>query len=186
MPSRSVPSPSGPDADADADLVAAGRPAAAPVDPTELDIGSLALFFGLAAAAEVEQDIAGRGLRGLRFSHGYVFQHLIDDEPTIGRLADALDMTQQGASKAVAELERLGYVERVPDPADARVRRVRLNARGRAAVDAARGARRAQDERLAELCGTDRLEIVRTVLAELLESLNGSEAVRRRRLRPPR
>ena len=35
---------------------------------------------------------------------------------------------QQAASKAAGELERLGYLERSPDPADGRVRRVGLSA----------------------------------------------------------
>lgn len=43
-------------------------------------------------------------------------------------------MTQQAASKSVAELETLGYVERSTDEADARIRRVRLSERGREVV----------------------------------------------------
>ena len=91
------------------------------VDPLQLDTGTLALFVGQAAAALVQEQLAAQGFGDLRFSHGYVFQHLIDGEPTVGELAAQLGMTQQGASKAVAELERLGYCERVADAADARV-----------------------------------------------------------------
>ncbi|WP_413254554.1 hypothetical protein [Streptomyces europaeiscabiei] len=57
-------------------------------------------------------------------------------------------MTQRGASKAVAELERLGYTERLPDPHDARIRRVTLSHRGHEAVAAARHARAVLEERL--------------------------------------
>src|SRR4051812_32064362 len=77
----------------------------------------------------------------VRVSHGYVFQLLIDAEPTIGELAAGLGITQQGASKHVAELVRLGYAERVADPADARTRRVRMSARGRAVLEEGRRAR---------------------------------------------
>ncbi|MER8220741.1 MarR family transcriptional regulator [Streptomyces sp. NPDC094143] len=70
-----------------------------------------------------------------------MFQHLIDAQPTVSDLAAKLDMTQQGASKVVAELERLGYVERLPSPRDARIRHVGLTARGRETVTAARRAR---------------------------------------------
>jgi DNA-binding MarR family transcriptional regulator len=38
----------------------------------------------------------------------------------------------------VNELERLGYVERIPDPADGRAKLVRLTERGGKAQDAAR------------------------------------------------
>lgn len=95
-------------------------------------------------------------------------------------------MTQQGASKAVAELERLGYTERVPDPGDARVRLVRLTPRGREAVAAARRARAALEERLTRRCGAESLAAGRAVLADLLGELGGAARVRRRDVRPAR
>ncbi|MEU8828101.1 helix-turn-helix domain-containing protein [Streptomyces sp. NPDC048636] len=156
-----------------------------PVEPQQLDTASLALFVGLAASDLIQERMAADGFGDVRFSHGYVFQHLIDDRPTIGELATKLDMTQQGASKALAELERLGYTERVPDDRDARVRRVRLTARGRAAVTAARAARAALDARLADRFGDRRLAEQRALLSEVLDELGGSDAVRRRDIRPP-
>ncbi|AQZ60756.1 Transcriptional regulator, MarR family [[Actinomadura] parvosata subsp. kistnae] len=157
------------------------------VDLYELDLGTLALFVGSAAAEAVQKELAAHGFDGLRVSHGYVFQHLVEDLPrTIGELARKMEVTQQAASKVVAELEGLGYVERVPDPRDARIRRVRLTGRGHAAVGAARRARAAQEERLVARGGRERLEECRAVLAELLEELSGAGAVRRREVRPPR
>jgi DNA-binding MarR family transcriptional regulator len=155
-----------------------------PLDPQQLDIGTLALFVGQAAAALVQEQLASQGFGDLRFSHGYVFQHLIDGEPTVGELATQLAMTQQGASKAVAELERLGYCERVPDAADARIRRVRLTDLGRQAVDAARHARTALDQRLAHRLGKQRLAEHRDLLVRLLGELGGTAAVQRRAVRP--
>ena len=85
--------------------------------------------------------LTARGFTGLRFSHGFLVQRLIDAEQPIAALAQALDVTQQAVSKTVSELEGLGYVRRRPDPRDARVRLVSLTDRGRAAVDGgARGA----------------------------------------------
>ncbi|NBM19270.1 MarR family winged helix-turn-helix transcriptional regulator [Streptomyces sp. GC420] len=156
------------------------------LDPRRLDTGTLALFVGQAAAALVREQLADQGFGDLRFSHGYVFQHLIDDEPTVGELATRLAMTQQGASKAVAELERLGYCERVPDAADARVRRVRLTDRGRDAVHAARQARNALERRLTDRFGERCLAEHRDLLVRLLDELGGTPAVERRAVRPPR
>ncbi|UBU10159.1 MarR family winged helix-turn-helix transcriptional regulator [Nonomuraea gerenzanensis] len=156
------------------------------VEPRDLDLGTLALFVGSAAAAAVQEELAAQGFAGLRVSHGYVFQHLVEEGRTIGELAGRMEVTQQAASKVVGELEGLGYVERVPDPRDARVRRVRLSRRGREAVAAARRARAAQEERLAELGGRARVEECRALLAELLGELGGAGAVRRREVRPPR
>jgi len=156
------------------------------LDPQQLDTGTLALFVGQAATALVQEQLASEGFGDLRFSHGYVFQHLIDGEPTVGELAAQLGMTQQGASKSVAELERLGYCERVPDTADARIRRVRLTGRGQEAVAAARQSRAALDQRLASRFGEQRLTEHREILARLLDELGGTAAVQRRSVRPPR
>ncbi|GAA2869109.1 MarR family winged helix-turn-helix transcriptional regulator [Nonomuraea rubra] len=157
-----------------------------PVEPRDLDLGTLALFVGSAAASAVQEELAAQGFTGLRVSHGYVFQHLVEEPRTIGELAVRMEVTQQAASKVVAELEGLEYVERVPDPRDARIRRVRLTGRGREAVAAARRARAAQEDRLAERGGRERVEACRALLAELLAELGGAGAVRRREVRPPR
>ncbi|WP_084963648.1 MarR family winged helix-turn-helix transcriptional regulator [Thermoactinospora rubra] len=157
-----------------------------PVDARDLDTGTLALFLGTAAAAVVQDDLEAAGFTGLRLSHGYLVQHLVESEPTVGELAVKLEVTQQGASKAVAELERLGYAERFADPRDARVRRVRLTSRGRDAVEAARRARRSLEERFRRRIGEDQLGEARAVLADLLDELGGTGAVRRREVRPPR
>lgn len=156
------------------------------MDPRALDLGHLALFVGLAFAERVRAELAAAGFSELRVAHGFLIQHLIGAERTIGELAARLQVTQQAASKAVAELEALGHVERAPDPADARVRRVRLSARGRAAVTRARRARAALQKRLAARHGEDALERCRAVLADVLEGLGGAEAVRSRRVLAPR
>ncbi|WP_116245011.1 MarR family winged helix-turn-helix transcriptional regulator [Nocardiopsis sp. FIRDI 009] len=159
---------------------------AEPLDPHDLDTGTLALFVGSAAASAVQDALAAHGFADLRVSHGYVFQHLVDAQPTVGELAEKLGMTKQGASKAIAELQQLGYAERVPDPDDARIRRVRLTRRGHAAVDTARRARADLEERLRQRLGSASLDTVRTLLADLLDELGGTAAVRRREVRPPR
>src|SRR5204863_3802125 len=97
-----------------------------PVLPAALDLGYLAQFVGAAFASAVQERLAAEGFDGLRFSHGYLVQHLVEGERTIGELAERLEVTQQAVSKTVAELEGLGYLERLADAADARVRRVRL------------------------------------------------------------
>ena len=52
-------------------------------------------------------------------------------------LAARARITKQSAGFLVDQLERAGYVERVPDPADGRAKLVRLTRRGRAVGDAA-------------------------------------------------
>jgi DNA-binding MarR family transcriptional regulator len=49
-----------------------------------------------------------------------------------GELVGLLEVTQQAASKSVAELERLGFIEETASE-DARVRRVCVSSKGMAA-----------------------------------------------------
>ena len=157
-----------------------------PVDPRHLDLGSLALFVGQAAAARVQADLDAAGLTGLRIAHGYLFQHLIEEEPTVGELAERMRLTQQAVSKTVAELEGLGYLERVADARDGRIRRIRLTRRGEEAVAAARRFRAGLDDLARARLGDDRVEVTRAVLIDLLDALGGTEPIRLRRVRPPR
>jgi DNA-binding MarR family transcriptional regulator len=158
---------------------------AKPVDPAQLDLPQLALFVGMAANDRVLARMTERGFVGLRTSHGFVVQHLLRAPQTVGRLAALLGVTQQAASKSVAELARLGYVEDIPSE-DARVRTLRLSARGRAAVRAARACRRETETELAAAVGAAELELTRRVLLQALEQLGGSAAIRSRRVRPER
>lgn len=152
---------------------------------TSIDVGTLASLAGTAAARDVLTAMAADGHDGVRVSHGYVFQRLLEGEPTIGELAAALGITQQGASKHVAELERLGYAERIPDAADQRTRRVRITALGRQAIDAGRRARAALEARLIAACGIDDVAAARRTLAALLELTGEDRAATARRASPP-
>lgn len=156
------------------------------VDPAALDLGHLALFVGQAFAEAVQEALTQQGFAGLRFSHGFVFQHLIAEERTVTELAARMEVTQQAASKVVAELEALGYLERVADGADARVRRIRLTKRGRGAVAASRKARAALMRKLEARHGKGAIDASRATLAAVLGDLGGAAAVRTRRVRMPR
>ena len=50
-------------------------------------------------------------------------------------LAESAGMSKQAMGQLVDDLERLGYVERVPDPADGRAKIVRLTRRGTLFMD---------------------------------------------------
>jgi DNA-binding MarR family transcriptional regulator len=162
------------------------KPGDGPVEPSTLDLGHLALFVGQAVAASVQQAIEKAGFGGLRFSHGFVIQHLVDEPRTIGELARRMGVSQQAASKVVAELEALGYVERTGDDGDARIRRVGLSRRGRAAIAAGRRARLRLEQRLETRCGAADMAAARDLLSRALTELGGADAVRARRVAQPR
>ena len=152
---------------------------AAELDPAQLDVVLAALFAGLALNERVTERLHTDGFDDVRFSHGFVFQHLVPGPLAVGELARRMGVSQQAASKAAAELERLGYVERAPDPADARVRRLALSARGRAA-------RAAVADELAGVLGPRRAETLRRTLLDALAAAGGLDAVRARRVPPVR
>jgi DNA-binding MarR family transcriptional regulator len=158
----------------------------APVDLGELDLSLAAMLAGLAMAEEIERRVAAAGFDDVRFSHGFVFQHLLREPLTVGALARAMGVTQQRASKAASELEALGYVRREVDPNDARVRRLVLAERGREAVAAAREARAAVTAELRERVGARRVGAAECVLREVVTELGAEDAVRARRVRLPR
>ena len=150
-----------------------------------LDVQTLVGLAAPAVADSLLSKLRAQGFDGVKVSHGYVVQRLLEDEPTVGSLAASLGITQQGASKQVADLESLGYVERVLVPGDQRARRVRLTPRGRAMVEAAREARAEQERRLVEVVGPRKVAAARQALAALLDEVGLREPVRTRRVAPP-
>jgi DNA-binding MarR family transcriptional regulator len=152
----------------------------------ELDAVTALYLSGLALTTEALRRLHAAGHPDLRISHGFVVQHLVGGPVRIGDLAARMGVTQQAASKAVAELEVLGYVARTADPADGRVRRVGLSDRGLDAVSTTRAVRADIDRELGEALGAERVEAARRTALDALEWAGGADAVRARRVAPPR
>src|SRR5689334_1360649 len=141
----------------------------------DLDLPLASLFAGWAMADELQRRLAAGGMEDLRFADGVVFQHLVEGPRSVSSLAERLEVSQQAASKAVADLERRGYLSRAADPDDARAKRVALTARGRAAIEAGRVHRAAIAAELAERLGPQRVDAARQLLNEAVGEL-GAEA----------
>jgi DNA-binding MarR family transcriptional regulator len=84
-----------------------------------------------AATERLHQRFAERGHPEIRPPHGSVMQFLDDDGTRVSVLAEQAQMTKQSMAELVVYLERLGYVERTPDPSDRRAKLVRATPRGR-------------------------------------------------------
>jgi DNA-binding MarR family transcriptional regulator len=108
------------------------------------------------------------GYGDIRPAHGCVFSFI---EETGGArltaLADRSGLTKQAVGEAVADLERLGYVERVPDPADGRAKIIRLTERGVEAMAAAAQIFSDVERRFAAEVGEARFEEFRETLRRL-------------------
>jgi DNA-binding MarR family transcriptional regulator len=150
------------------------------IDPESLDLATLTALAGGAVERQVLAALHDAGFAGVRAAHGFVVQRLIESEPTVSELAAELGVTQQAASKTVAEMERIGIARRVADPADQRARRVRLTDRGREMVAESRR-RRAEFDAAGTVA---EVATARRVLLAVLERAGGLDAARERRVPP--
>lgn len=64
-----------------------------------------------------------------------VFQRIAPNGSRLTDLAEQAQMSKQSAGVLVDQLESLGYVRRVPDPADGRARLIVIEKRGRRAIE---------------------------------------------------
>ena len=78
-------------------------------------------------------------------------------------------------AELVAHLERHGYVERVPDPADRRAKLVRATARGRAVYAVARAVIADIERDWTERLGAAKMRRLRALLQELGEQLTARD-----------
>jgi DNA-binding MarR family transcriptional regulator len=116
---------------------------------------------------ELHAELARQGHPDLRPMHGFVFQAIGPGGTTAAELGRRLGISKQAAGKTIDTLERLGYTERRPDPADARRKVVVLTARAVDALD--RSARIFDDlrDRWAEVIGAERLRAIEAGLRQV-------------------
>lgn len=98
-----------------------------------------------------------------------LFQRVSPDGSRPTDLADQAQMSKQSAGVMVDQLERLGYVSRIPDPADGRARLIVIEQRGRRALTVA-GATR--DEIFSEwkaYLGSRNFTLLQQILDQLRE-----------------
>ncbi|NEK86619.1 winged helix-turn-helix transcriptional regulator [Blastococcus saxobsidens] len=88
--------------------------------------------------ARILAGLAAAGFDDLTPAQGRIAARIGPAGTRLTDLAEQALVTKQTAGSLVDSLVRCGYVERVPDPTDARARLVRMAERGRAAVAVAR------------------------------------------------
>jgi DNA-binding MarR family transcriptional regulator len=107
-------------------------------DPGELNLALLCFIAYRAMENRVLQDLAAAGFGDITAAQGRIFARLDPGGTRITDLAERAQVTKQTAGFLVDQLERAGYVRRVPDPRDARARLVQIAERGQAATEVAR------------------------------------------------
>lgn len=107
----------------------------------------------------------------LRLAHSPVLQHVSDDGSRLTEMAERAQLTKSTMNYLVNDLEAMGYVERVPDPADGRAKLVRPTEKGRRAVVEARNVIAEIERDWADLLGREKLDELAALLAELHDRL---------------
>jgi DNA-binding MarR family transcriptional regulator len=120
-----------------------------------------------AVAAELYGGLAERGFAELRPAHGCVFGNIDATGARLTALADRSGLTKQSVGEAVADLEELGFVERVPDPEDGRAKIIRLTPHGADALAAAEEIFADIEARFAAEVGPERFDEFRETLTRL-------------------
>jgi DNA-binding MarR family transcriptional regulator len=114
---------------------------------------------------------ARAGVAHLRPSHTALFPHVDLEGTRLTDLADRLSITKQAVGQLVEDLEQLGILERVPDPADGRAKLVRFTTKGRRGLLQGLGVLKELEEELSVPLGRHRMADLNEILQRLLAAL---------------
>lgn len=133
--------------------------------------GTLLRDPALAINELVSERLAERGFADFRPAHGTIGQHIADSGSRITDLALLAQVSKPTVVYLVNDLERLGYVERAPDPGDRRAKLVCLTERGASAQAEARRIVAEIEEDWSRLLGAREFKHLRRLLTSLHDAL---------------
>jgi len=122
-------------------------------------------------AQDIDAALREAGFGDIRPPHANVFPFVPTQGITVSELAQLARVRKQTMAQAVDQLERMGYVERRPNPGDRRSRLVFLTERGEAVRPVTHATAARVEERWAELTSPEELEALRASLLRLLTQL---------------
>lgn len=137
--------------------------------PEPLNLGLLLLIPYRSMEARVFAALAAAGFDDFTPAQARVFQRIAPTGSRLTDLAEQAQITKQSAGFLVDQLARAGYVERVPDPTDARARLVRIAPRGARAVPVAAAIVAEVEAEWTAHLGADRADRLREILTDLRE-----------------
>lgn len=135
---------------------------------TPMSVGVLMLIPYRHMEQRILAAVAAAGYR-ITLAQARVFQRLDAGGSRLTKLAQAAQVSKQAAAFLVNELERGGYVARVPDPDDGRARLIQITQKGRDAVAVALVEQHRIEEEWAEHLGARRSRELRQALEALRE-----------------
>jgi DNA-binding MarR family transcriptional regulator len=139
-------------------------------------IGQLLVQLTRVFQADLFERLVAAGLTDARVAHTHVTAFIKADGSRLTELATQARMTLPAMSELVDDLQRLGIVERRPDPRDGRAKLICLTEAGWEAMRVARGAIAEIEADYARRVGPERFEPAALTLEALLRSLSGDGA----------
>lgn len=103
----------------------------------------------------------------IRPGHGCVFRFINEGGSRLTDLAETAGLTKQAVGEVVADLERLGYVERAPDPLDGRAKVIKLTELGADAHRVALAIFADLEREWAERYGAEQVAAMRELVEEI-------------------
>ena len=134
-----------------------------------MNVGLLLFLPYRAMEFRVFEALAAAGFDDMTPAQARVFQRIAPGGSRLTDLAAQAGITKQSAGFLVDQLERAGYVQRVPDPADGRARLVRIAERGVRSVAATRGIVAQVEAEWTAHLGAHRMAELRRILTDLRE-----------------
>jgi DNA-binding MarR family transcriptional regulator len=116
---------------------------------------------------EFRRRLVEAGHSVIRPGHGCVFRFVDEGGSRLTDLAETAGLTKQAVGEVVADLERLGYVERGADPQDGRAKVIRLTDLGADAQRTGLAIFRDLERELGERYGEERVAALRELLEEI-------------------
>ena len=142
---------------------------AADEDAGELNIGLLLYIPYRWMESRVFAELAAAGFDDFTPPQARVLQRISPAGTRLTDLAEQASITKQSAGFLVDQLERAGYVTRIPDPSDARARLVIVAERGRRAQPVAAEFVAAVEAEWTAHLGERRMRQLREILGKLRE-----------------
>jgi DNA-binding MarR family transcriptional regulator len=150
-----------------------------PISPPPRPLPALLTEVKIAAIDKLRERIADAGHPEIREGHGCVFGFIdLEHGSRLTELAASAGLTKQAVGEAVTELDRLGYVSRVPDPHDGRAKIIKLTDRGMDAVIKGRRIFAEIEREWAEQIGTELVGAMRDA-AVRIAALEAQQRTRR-------
>lgn len=131
---------------------------------------SLLMFISSRHAEErIVEHLRANGFADLTLAQARLAARVAEGGSRITELAEAAQVTKQTAGFLVSQLEKGEYVERVPDPSDARARLVRIAKRGTQAQACAREMEQIVEAEWEQRLGPRKMRALRESLKDLRE-----------------